>query len=105
MTPKAVTLWQANNPKARDFRLMTIGKAYKPQALKDEGDGTYVAHIEKPEHGWTASFVELTYDVGAPSPFQVSTAVRITPDTLPHEDLDPAKAPSEARVRRRGNPL
>ncbi len=105
MVPKAVTLWQANNPKARDFRLMTIGKAYKPQALKDEGDGTYVAHIEKPEHGWTASFVELTYDVGAPFPFQVSTAVRITPDTLPHEDLDPAKAPSEARMRRRGNPL
>jgi PhoPQ-activated pathogenicity-related protein len=104
MTPKAVTLWQANNPKARDFRLMSIGKAYKPQALKAERDGTYVARIEKPEHGWTASFVELTYDVGAPFPFQVSTAVRITPDTLPHEDLDPTKAPSEARMRR-GNPL
>ncbi len=48
MTPKAVTLWQANNPTARDFRLMTVGKAYKAQPLKDEGGGTYIAHIEKP---------------------------------------------------------
>ncbi len=103
--PKAVTLWQANNPKARDFRLMTIGKAYKPASAQRRRGRNLRARIEKPEHGWTASFVELTYDVGAPFPFQVSTAVRITPDILPHEDLDPAKAPSEARMRRRGNPL
>jgi PhoPQ-activated pathogenicity-related protein len=96
MTPKAVTLWQANNPKARDFRLMTIGKAYKAHPLKEEGGGVYVAKISKPDQGWTASFVELTYDVGAPFPFQVSTAVRITPDILPHEDVDPTKAPYEA---------
>ncbi len=99
MTPKAVTLWQANNPAARDFRLVTIGKAYKAKPLKDEGGGTYVAKIDKPEKGWTASFVELTYDIGAPSPFQISTAVRITPDTLPFKDLDLDKAPAESRQR------
>ena len=27
--PREVNLWQATNPKARDFRLMTIGPAYK----------------------------------------------------------------------------
>jgi PhoPQ-activated pathogenicity-related protein len=97
MTPKAVTLWQATNPIARDFRLMTI---FKGRPLKDEGGGTYVGRIEKPERGWTASFVELTYDVGAHDPFQVSTAVRITPDTLPHADMDPTTAPAEARPRR-----
>ena len=59
-----------------------------------------MAHIEKPEHGWTASFVELTYDIGAAEPFQVSTAVRITPDTLPHADMDPDQSPAEARSRR-----
>jgi PhoPQ-activated pathogenicity-related protein len=100
MTPKAVTLWQANNPTTRDFRLITIGKAFKPKALSDVGGGKYIAKIDKPEKGWTASFVELTYDIGAPFPFQVSTAVRITPDVLPFKDLDPAKAPAEMRQRR-----
>jgi PhoPQ-activated pathogenicity-related protein len=100
MVPKAVTLWQANNPKARDFRLITIGKAFKSQPLSDQGDGQYVAKITKPEKGWTASFVELTYDIGAPYPFQVSTAVRITPDTLPFSDIDPINAPMESRPRR-----
>ncbi|HET6328529.1 MAG TPA: PhoPQ-activated pathogenicity-related family protein [Planctomycetaceae bacterium] len=93
--PKSVTLWQANNPEARDFRLMTIGKAYKPTVLTDEGGGVYVAKIEKPERGWTASFVELAFDVGAPNAFKISTAVRVTPDTLPHADIDPTKAPAE----------
>ena len=80
MTPKAVTLWQAYNPAARDFRLMTIGKAYKPQPLTDQGGGVYVAKITKPAHGWTASFVELTYDVG---------------DSLPVPSLD--RRPHHAR--------
>jgi PhoPQ-activated pathogenicity-related protein len=93
--PKSVTLWQANNPDARDFRLMTIGKAYRPTTLKDDGGGVYVAKVEKPDRGWTASFVELAFDVGASSAFKVSTAVRVTPDTLPHADLDPVKAPAE----------
>jgi hypothetical protein len=53
---RVVTFWQANNPNARNFRLMSIGKAYKSRPLK-EGGGVYMAKIEKPEHGWTASFV------------------------------------------------
>jgi PhoPQ-activated pathogenicity-related protein len=93
--PQSVTLWQATNPEARDFRLMSIGKAYKPTTLTDQGDGNYVAKLAKPERGWSASFVELAFDVGAPNAFKVSTAVRVTPDTLPHADLDPAKAPPE----------
>ena len=62
-----MTLWQATNPKARDFRLMTIGKAYKGTPLAADGNGQYVAKIEKPAQGWTASFVELTFDVERPS--------------------------------------
>jgi PhoPQ-activated pathogenicity-related protein len=98
--PKSVTLWQANNPEARDFRLMTIGKAYKPTVLKDAGGGTYVAKLAKPERGWTASFVELAFDVGTANDFKVSTAVRVTPDTLPHADMDPTQAPAEKRQPR-----
>ena len=96
--PKAVTLWQATNPKARDFRLMTIGKAYQSLALKDEGGGVFVGKIVPPEDGWTAFFVELTFEVAQAFPLKLTTAVRILPDKLPFADLDPAKAPLETRA-------
>jgi PhoPQ-activated pathogenicity-related protein len=95
--PIAVKLWQANNPKARDFRVESIGRAFKSRDLKDEGDGVYVARLAKPEQGWTASFVELAFDVGAPYPLKLTTAVRVTPDTLPYQDLDPLKAQKEVQ--------
>jgi PhoPQ-activated pathogenicity-related protein len=95
--PKAVTLWQANNPKARDFRLLTIGKAYSGQTLTDQGGGVFVGKIDRPAAGWTAFFVELTFDVGQSFPLKLSTAVRVLPDTLPFADLDPAKAGLEVR--------
>ena len=94
--PKAVQLWQATNPSARDFRVKTIGKAYKSQTLRAEG-GVYVGKIDPPENGWTAFFVELTFDVNRSFPLKLSTAVRILPDTLPYAGLDPAKAPLEPR--------
>ncbi|HET6328569.1 MAG TPA: PhoPQ-activated protein PqaA family protein, partial [Planctomycetaceae bacterium] len=94
--PIAVKLWQATNPKARDFRMETIGRTFKSRDLKDQGDGVYVAKLVKPEQGWTASFVELSFDVGAPYPLKLTTAVRVTPDTLPFKDLNPLTAPKEA---------
>src|SRR5262249_31945367 len=33
--PQEVILWQATNPKARDFRVDTIGKAYTSSPLKE----------------------------------------------------------------------
>jgi len=99
--PKAATLWQATNPQARDFRVISIGKAYQGQMLKDQGGGVFVGKIEPPEKGWTAFFVELTFDVGQSFPLKLSTAVRILPDTLPYADLDPSKAPLETRPYRK----
>lgn len=96
--PKAVTLWQANNPKARDFRVKTIGKAYQSLALKDEGGGVFVGKIAPLENGWTAFFVELTFDVAQAFPLKLTTAVRILPDKLPFADLNPADAPLESRA-------
>ena len=98
--PKEVLLWQATNPDARDFRLAVIGKAYKSEPLVDQGTSTFVANLKAPPKGWTASFVELTYDVGGPFPLKLTTAVRVLPDTLPFADLDPAKAPLEEDPRR-----
>jgi PhoPQ-activated pathogenicity-related protein len=82
--PREVTLWQATNPKARDFRLEAIGAAYKKSRLDPADGGTYVARVPKPEAGWTALFVELTYDSGGAVPFKFTTQVSIVPDVLPH---------------------
>ena len=82
--PAEVNVWQATNPKARDFRLVTIGRAYKKSRLEASGDGTYVAKVAKPESGWTAFFVELVFDSGQKVPYKFTTQVSIVPDILPH---------------------
>jgi PhoPQ-activated pathogenicity-related protein len=81
--PQEVKLWQATNPEKRDFRLAALGPAYKPTVLSETGKGNYIAKIEKPEKGWTAAFVELTFPGAGKYPLKFTTAVRVTPDTLP----------------------
>jgi PhoPQ-activated pathogenicity-related protein len=81
--PIKVTLWQANNPKTRDFRVDTIGRAYQPLELKPTGDGTYVAELTDPSMGWTASLIQCEFDIGAPVPLRLSTAVKVLPENLP----------------------
>jgi PhoPQ-activated pathogenicity-related protein len=83
--PKAVNLWQATNPKARDFRVVMIGKAYASSPLEADGKGVYVSRVGKPESGWTAFFVELVFDSGdAKAPYKFTTQVQVVPDVLPH---------------------
>jgi PhoPQ-activated pathogenicity-related protein len=103
--PKKVLLWHATNPAARDFRLEKIGKAYTSEPLTEtqaagaaDGQCVYVGRVAPPEKGWTAFFVELTFDSGTPLPLKVTTAVRVLPDVLPHANLDPLKVPREATV-------
>ena len=82
--PSEVKLWQATNPEKRDFRLVSLGPAYKSTELTEQSAGVYVGKIKAPEKGWTASFVELTFPSGGKYPFKFTTAVRVTPDTLPY---------------------
>lgn len=82
-TPTEVKLWAASNPEARDFRLDTIGPAYKDTVLAPEKKGVWIGHVEAPVKGWTAYFVELDYPSGGKYPFKFTTAVRVTPDKLP----------------------
>jgi PhoPQ-activated pathogenicity-related protein len=96
--PQQVLLWQATNPKARDFRVATIGRAYRSTELKPEADGSWVGRAPLPEKGWTASFIEVSYATETGMPFKVSTAVRILPDTLPFKDLDPKKLEYEPNI-------
>ena len=82
--PDTVTLWQANNPDARNFRLDAIGPAYTPTALSPSGPNTWIGRVRKPSKGWTAYFVELAFASGGRYPLKMTTAVRVAPDTLPY---------------------
>ncbi|HET6574920.1 MAG TPA: PhoPQ-activated pathogenicity-related family protein [Fimbriiglobus sp.] len=90
--PTEVNLWQATNPKARDFRLVTIGRAYKKSRLDPAEGGVYVARVPKPASGWTAFFVELVFDCGGKEPLKFTTQVSIVPDVLPHKIEEATKS-------------
>jgi PhoPQ-activated pathogenicity-related protein len=81
--PIAVKLWQATNPKARDFRMAKIGPAYKSSDLAPVSPGHYVGQVSKPAKGYTAYFVELTFPTGGKYPFKFTTGVKVAPDTYP----------------------
>ncbi|MFM9069129.1 MAG: PhoPQ-activated pathogenicity-related family protein [Planctomycetota bacterium] len=93
--PRRVLLWQATNAKARDFRLTSIGPAYRSQELKPQGDGSFVGQVPQPPEGWTAFFVELTYDTDSALQLKLTTGVRVLPDKLPYANLDLKSVPFE----------
>jgi len=84
--PKAVKLWQATNENARDFRLETIGKVWTSTDISGRGRGRYLARVPEPEKGWTAFFVELTFDSGIGIPYKFTTEIHVVPDRLPFAD-------------------
>lgn len=83
--PTRATLWQATNPEQRDFRLVTIGQAWKPTPLKADGEERFSVKVEEPGRGWTAYFVELAYSLEDGSEIEFTTQVYVTPEELPYE--------------------
>jgi PhoPQ-activated pathogenicity-related protein len=81
--PSAVLLWQASNPKARDFRLDTLGPAWTSSPLQPVSKGEYLASVAAPVQGWTAYFIELTYPGAGQPPFKFTTGTWVSPNTLP----------------------
>lgn len=92
--PITAVLWTANNPTARDFRLETMGAMYKSTPIEINSRGGYLAKIPQPNEGWTAYFIELTYDIGAATPLKLTTEVKVIPETLPFVNKSPIKTPS-----------
>jgi PhoPQ-activated pathogenicity-related protein len=92
--PSRVKLWQATNPEARDFRLETLGPKYVEKEIPLNESGVYETALEKPEKGWTAGFLELTY-AGEPAPLKLTSGITVTPDTLPYKDKFVPKNPKE----------
>jgi len=86
-TPSQVLLWQASNPKARDFRLETIGPAWTSTPLSGT-NGIYTATLTA-DRGWSAFFVELTFPGPGSTPNDIplvfTTEVVVTPDVYPFD--------------------
>ncbi len=61
-------------------------------------DGIFHAIVPAPATGWTAYFMELTYDVGAATPLKLTTEISITPDTLPFAGKPPNLATSVTMI-------
>jgi PhoPQ-activated pathogenicity-related protein len=82
--PAKVALWQASNPGARDFRLDTIGPVWRETVLSpDDSGSTYLGEVERPDFGWTAFFLELTYDSHGEFPLKFTTPVSVVPERTP----------------------
>jgi PhoPQ-activated pathogenicity-related protein len=83
-TPLEVTLWQASNPDARDFRYETIGAAWTSTPLTGE-DNIYFVSLPPPARGYRAFFVELRFPGPGALPLVFSTEMVVTPDDYPFE--------------------
>ncbi len=87
--PREVKLWYATNPKARDFRVETLGREWKSEQLSESSPGKYVGKVAKPAEGWTAFMVELTYPNGQAPSHKFTTQVKVVPDVLPFKYVPP----------------
>jgi len=86
--PREVKLWQATNPKARDFRLATLGPVWRSAPLTGN-DGVFLGKVDKPAEGFTAFFLELTYPGHGKYPLKLTTEVSVVPDVYPHPPFKP----------------
>ena len=76
---------------SRDFRVESVGKIYTSTVLEPGAEGNYFAQVPMPTEGYTAFFVEVTFDSGIPSaPFKFTTEVSIIPDVAPFKWADAA---------------
>jgi PhoPQ-activated pathogenicity-related protein len=84
--PVKITLWQAYNPTGRDFRVSTLGKAaWTSTSLENFGEHFCIIPLSTPEKGWSAYFVELTFDNSLGSTYTFTTDVFVLPDVFPFE--------------------
>lgn len=89
-----VTLWQATNADARDFRLESLGAQWTDTPLTPDPDGRVQVPLTAPTAGWTGYLVELRFAGDLQQTY--STPVFVAPDTLPFELNDPIAAPRQA---------
>jgi len=95
--PAEVRLWTASNPRARDFRLETIGPAWESSVVRPDEAGTWSVRLSPPGEGWKAYLLRATFPSGGPAPFLFTTGVKVVPDQLPFPPPQPATPRGTAR--------
>lgn len=88
--PVNMHLWQAHNSNARDFRLVTIGETWYSREIPLTPDGKYKIQLQIPKKGWSAFYVELTFDEGGPLPLRFTTDVFVLPNIFPFKYKEPS---------------
>jgi PhoPQ-activated pathogenicity-related protein len=78
--PVAVKLWTATNPSGRDFREIT-GIPWTSTVLEAGANGSYTGTVTRPEQGYTAFYIELTYRDNEDDPlYTLATPITILGD-------------------------
>jgi PhoPQ-activated pathogenicity-related protein len=98
-SPERVLVWRATNPRARDFRLETLGPVFTSEPLTPVAPGTWETTIAAPAAGWTAGLVELRFPSGTKYPFVVTSGVTVMPDRLPHASPHHTRRPPAAATQ------
>ncbi|MCA9260763.1 MAG: PhoPQ-activated pathogenicity-related family protein [Planctomycetales bacterium] len=76
--PERAKLWRAANPSARDFRFDQIGAAFIAQEIEADDAGRYRVEATPPSQGFTASFAEFEFDIGAGSTLRTTTPIQVS---------------------------
>ena len=88
--PYEIAIWKANNPQKRDFRSWEVGKdAWKKIPINVVPSGKYAIEIPH-EKGFTASLLEVVFDVKGEIPITLTTGTAIKPDTYPYKAFEPS---------------
>ena len=96
-----ISMWKAQNPRARDFRLLRKKDSIEVQGPTWQQEIVYMREIEEEEPispmvlefesggaGWSAHMVEVVFDVGFQYPLKLTTSVAISPTHLPFADKE-----------------
>lgn len=93
-TPQEVSLWQAYNSDARDFRLDATGIQWTKQNLSALPGGRYRGAVTTPAAGYRAFFIQLKYPnsstPGGLYPYIFTTPIRVLPKMADGSNLYPA---------------
>ena len=77
--PVSVKLWEAENAEVRDFRLAADIRFHATELAGtcEENDCHYPVTINRPQKGWKASFVEVTFEQTDSEPLILSTSTYV----------------------------
>lgn len=87
--PDQILLWSAHNPDGRDFRLYVIDRIWLAEEVEITDSGQLTIELKAPDNGFTAWFVEATYNAETDLPFKLTSGVVVTPDEYPFGSFQP----------------